>query len=191
MKKIAVIEINGRRYDAHTGERLDAEIKPAPAATSTAKAQRPHRVASHAQPHAPATSKLLMRKAVKRPAAVKPKLKVQGALTVAQPLSELSAPNRSQKRLARAHQFSRSQQISHFVRGQAEPYPIMPLPTKAQTYQVRVQHMPVALKPAGRQPQTTSEMLEAALQAANSHEAKPLPRSRQHKRRLFGRLRTA
>jgi hypothetical protein len=42
-----------------------------------------------------------------------------------------------------------------------------------------------------KRPQTTAELLEAALQSANSHEAQPLPRSHMKRRpRMFTRFRT-
>lgn len=94
MKGSNVIVINGRRYDAHTGEPLDAgpAPRPKPAHDQIATVQRHEpakhhksdhgrRHTHHAAPHAPEHSRTLMRQVVKKPEdSLKHRIKVQGRL---------------------------------------------------------------------------------------------------------------
>lgn len=178
-----VIEINGRRYDAHTGEHIGEATKlAAPKLTVKIKARK---VAKHVQPHATASSKLLMRQAVKKPAAHS-KLKVHGPLKTIQPANDLVVIKHVEHRLQHAKQVSRSHKVQHFASLSPRAYSAAvaaPRPLINDVHHIAVRQVAAAHKRA-KKPQTTSELLEIALKSATAHEAKPLPLRKRH---LFSR----
>lgn len=202
MEKTDVVEINGRRYDAHTGALLGAPVRSAqsestskPVHISVSKHDAQHKgrqPAKHLRPHAAAASKLLMRQAVKKPAVHrKTAIRAQSALEPVQPLSDLAPIRRSERRLTHAKQIHKSQRVNHFVPLPIQKYTETPSQVSADTHHVAVRRV-AADHHAARRPQTSAELLEVALQSANSHEEQPLPKRHLKKRsRLFTRLHAA
>jgi len=195
--KSDTIEINGRRYDVHTGAPVGGPVQPAqPLAQikirtspehkpAAAKPKSARQSARHAHAHAPTASKLLMRQAVHKPsAATRPRIKAQGALAVPQPLSDLAPIRRAERRLVHAKHVPKSHAVRHFTPTPVSTYPETPAPA---AHHVPVRH--VAPVSHSKHPQTTAELLEIALQNATSHEQPPVAKQRRHhpRRRLFAR----
>ncbi len=199
------MEINGKRYDAHTGAQLGHGHQPATPATRPAAhhvpIQTPKPVAHHKQavrqPAKPAShhkqqrSTTLMRRAVRRPSAsLKRHVKAQsytGAL-VEQPAVEIfhspSFGAADDKRLQRANHIKKSDLIKHFNPNQV---------AYQTSYKVSVtvnQHKPTttpapkpATKAVPRQPAPDiDDIFERAIQNATSH-LEPSPKKAK-KRRL-------
>jgi hypothetical protein len=192
-KTNTVIEINGTRYDANTGERLASAAGPVHVTVkhvaATAKAQpqpEAHRQsAHHVAAHTPKHAQTLMRQSVKKPtAATHLKASVPiNALTKA-PLAAVTLPQSAQQlnphRLSRAQRVKQSTAIQHFS---AVP------PTAGSVIAPIVSTKPAihhAAAPAPHVSTTTNDLLERALQAATSHEqpAHKLDRKHHSKRRL-------
>ncbi len=210
-----IIEINGRLFDAASGLPLEAAPEtaisvllnpPSPPKQTTVKLidQRPHSATNHARHHSQNASRLLMRQAVKKPAAsFKRQLRVQAVLVTPKLVPETilqSVVTDRQKRLEMAGHFPKSKSVIHFS------------PRHAVNHYVDHQHqhmqsspplavsehtvLPSAPTPElqARSGQTTTDLLNRALREAKAHEQplmpKPSHRSR-HSRRLFTKLRTA
>lgn len=207
-KKNNIIEINGKSYDAITG----VVLSHASAAPTRKKAHRVatipisvsqpampgvgRKAARHVTPRAPAVSKTLMRRAVKKPVPqLKHQLKAQGPvdLVAQRALDNLAASNPWQhleaKRLSRSQHITQSQLISHFspeslVRTDAARTPVAPQKLPDQLFKNTQPARPST--PSSKHPKTTAELLEHALQHATSHEQQPpkLPRKSRVKRHI-------
>jgi hypothetical protein len=132
-----IIEINGKRYDAHTGAALDAPaVKPVHTSTSHVLTPKPvtktptakpvvHDVVrnqpKHAAAHKPQPAKTLMRSAVKKPSgSLKRHIKAQthtGTLAK-QPIAEVIAKSSihrvDEKRMKLAKRVPKSKLVTHF-----------------------------------------------------------------------------
>jgi len=200
--KINVIQIDGQRYDTLTGEALDGS-KPAaapahkrsesaktiPVHTAAASKKPVRRAPAHNQhAHPPASSRTLMRRAVKKPAPSS-RLKAHGhtdalarrslpTIEVKPSLSRLD-----ESRLRHARHVAKSRLISRFSPLLTEPTP-RPAPTPAQSTTSKRPPTPKP-RPAAKSkhPSTTADLLERALQQANSYQELP-PKPR---RKLFAR----
>lgn len=127
------IHINGRHYDATTGQPLDGQPLPAPKSktvithhqSAVHHTPKPgphphapvHRAApNHAHPHAPRPAHTLMRRAVKPPAKARP-LRIQGHLSVPADIQVVPKPSAHHVHEPRAHHARhahRSLLITHF-----------------------------------------------------------------------------
>jgi len=193
VSKNTIIEINGKRYDANTGQPLDAVVA-APSAVHhqpTARVQTKkssRRAAKHVVRHEPTPSHTLMRQAVKKPhSSLKRQVKAQGSTDqlakrhLAAVQLNHSVNQVDERRLRRSAQVAKSQLISHFSALQpAAPgnryEPAAPAPTLR----------PVSPPAVAPKAQTTAELLERALRQATTHEhsAKPAKRTSRRKRAL-------
>jgi hypothetical protein len=183
------IEINGRRYNARSGELVNNTQQVESTKVQQSVSKRNHKIAPHAKPHATNSSVLLMRKAVKKPLSNHSTIKIHGVLSK-QPLSPISPRRHIERRQLNATNIAKSQHISHFVRPTATAYPVNTRkPFAANTsHEISVRHISV-VRPSRSTYQSTNDMLEAALKAANGHEAMQLPKSSIKKRSgLFSRL---
>ena len=222
MPKNNIIEINGKRYDAVSGQLLAGQSAARPAKAGHHKAIHPTMPAAqpvkiavattdvaskptkHTPSRQPQASHTLMRQIVKKPAAKAPhRSKAQGHIqghieTPARPapsteLAKLSAKNLYSRRLLRARRIAKSQSVSHFLPVSALPDRPAPTPVAADSVKAAANrqpaHKPTAPKPApaiGKQPRTTDELLDRAIQQATSHN-QPAPARAKHgrkKRRL-------
>lgn len=201
-KKQTTIEINGRRYDAASGVLLPggpvAPDVPAPShvvrpTPKEASHHSPRQAAKPVHGHAPKVARTLMRQAVRKPAANKKQLRVQiqAADLAAEALAAVKSPKSAQqidtRRLQQAKRVPRSRLISHFSAATAQPALSAYVPPAEPLQAVSLR----AARPApskARRPQTTSELLDLALQSASSHKAQPLPAKRRRRR---GRLAAA
>jgi hypothetical protein len=156
-----IIEINGKKYDAHTGEVLSHDHK-----APDAPGPKPGRhAAKHNSAHSPKASHTLMRHAVKKPAA-KARIKAQAASDI--PATTVIAPKASvaqvdPKRLKLAKTIDKSRFVSHFAPVKSDFEPVA-LPVFKPIGAPR----PATKKAA--KAKTTADILEHALRHANSHE---------------------
>lgn len=185
MSKRNTIKINGKHYDAVTGQPIGhgEALAPRPAHKPALKAavKRPtmHDVVRHtAKPapgHKPETSNTLMRQAVRKPDPVKRQLKVQAVTSAASTLAAV-APKTSVSqvhpaKLHKAKHVPKSHLISHFSPSVMQPsLPVYVPPTPVESARpLAIQahnHKPVS---KAKKPQTTAELLDRALQSADSH----------------------
>jgi hypothetical protein len=192
-----IIEINGKRYDAHTGDVLPphspaaAKAKP-PAkvvAVHTASKPAPHQVARTVTPQHiarhPAPSHTLMRQAVHKPTpGTKRHIKAYGHIDplMAQPAQPIepkkSASRLDEQRLKHAAQVSKSRLVRRFSEGLTLAAPA----ALADQTLARPVSLAPASRPAtaARQPRTTADLLERAIQHATSHE-QPAPKLPRHR----------
>lgn len=181
METTEVIEINGRRYNAHTGQPV-SEQKHHVAVHH--QAEHHSTKTNHLRHHAPISSRLLMRKGVKKPAATtKSHLKARGPVKHKQPVSELAPVRRAARRLEHAKHTAKSARITHFITFPPSPYPVE---TVFKPNQPKAEQVVVRVEPAKPQRSATDELLEKALRAATAHEQKPLPK-RHHRRHIFAK----
>lgn len=206
-KKRNIMEINGRRYDAHSGTPLDHgrqtvsqaakpktiavhHASPAPAAVHQPRPRAARKAAQHAPHHQPQRSTTLMRRVVKRPpASLKRHVKAQshtGAL-VENPVAPLiHSPllgELDSKRLHRAERIKRSRLIMHFNPRQPDYQSSFKVP-------VTVNHPAKQSSPLPKQPKSVprqqapdiDEIFDRAIQNATSH-LEPSPKKAK-KRRL-------
>ncbi|HET7059837.1 MAG TPA: hypothetical protein VFH99_00750 [Candidatus Saccharimonadales bacterium] len=201
-KKSNIIEINGKRYDAHSGAPLDhvptaINVRPivvhhqaseTPPATPRHHATRPHAKPVHR--HAPQRSTTLMRKAVRKPSAnLKRHTKAQshtGTLAkqpAAEVIPKLSFGTPNAGRLQRAVRVSKSKSITHFnfnrtsSSGSARVVPITVNRPGNQS------HTPPKPTPKAVPAQSSPDIdaiFERAIQQATSH-LEPAPKT--HKKR--------
>ena len=214
-KKSNIIEINGKKYDTHTGAPIGHAAShttaPAPAKPITVHHEsdssrssevpaKPHprserKAAKKLTRHAPQRSTTLMRRAVKRPADnLKRHVRAQGHTDslIDQPLAEI-APKLSfgkpdTKRLQRATHVKKSQLITHFNPQQ---------PTYAVSVTVVRTNQPgisaamakpaFTLKNYQRQPAPdAADIFDRAIQQATSH-LEPAPKQPRRHRLHLGR----
>lgn len=193
-KKNTIIVINGRKYDAKTGELL-----------SPAKARPARKAAPHAAAHKPARASTLMRKAVRKPSVaastrrVKAQTPLDGKIARASfAIQAKSGVNSVEgSRLRRAKAIPRSQLISHFTSVSAAIFsPQQPtatvfttkpkITTPAATHTVKSATPAAPSHATKAKPQTTAELLEYALRRATSHEQ---PLVQQKRTSIFRRRR--
>lgn len=183
-----IIEINGKRYDARTGDVLvrhvadsppipiavKVEAAPRPAAP---KATKPHAVnrvpAKHLASHQPSHSKTLMRGSVKKPTSHAKHLKAHGHTdkSLTRPAAAIKpkslAHSLNHRRLRHAGHIAKSGAVSRFRA--AQPSHIIPVTVKKPASPVR-HHVPPAPKPpVHHKPRGHNELLERALEQASSH----------------------
>ncbi len=188
-KKNNIIEINGKRYDAHTGAAIGhapVTVKPAskPIAvhhhTDTPAVKEPtvhhsttttRKTAKKLPSHAPQRSTTLMRKAVKKPSpSLKRHVKAIGHTSslVDQPdapvVPKLSFGNPDPKRLQHASHIKKSRLISHFNFNQSQPAYAVPVTVVTPSKPV---FTPKA--PKRRLAPDASDIFERAVQQATSH----------------------
>lgn len=186
------IVINGRRYNAKTGEDLAGSAQPAAATPHEPVQPAVHRTvgrkpAGHITPHAPKPTQTLMRQAVKKPSAsLKRRIKVQSHLGVpatpahSRALSH-TAPKPARHTVQHPATARKGQLISHF-----SPDLFTNVTHVTVTLQPVTPIKPAESSPApvSRKPRTTAELLDYAVQHANSPAEAPAHRSH---RRLFKR----
>ncbi len=180
-KRNTTIEINGKRYDASTGDLLSPDGKIVhKAAVKPAKPSAHHTVRHPAKPaagHAPKASRTLMRSAVKKPLQ-KSTPAEEPSLSVVVSKSVTRVDN---KRLTKAQRVRRSQLISHFSPTVMQPsVPAYVPPAPAPEPLAKKPIARTAAKPQGK-PQTTADLLDRALQNATSYR-QPVHKSRKAKR---------
>jgi len=157
------IHINGRHYDAATGELLHA--KPAM-----------HHATNHTHPHAPKASAALMRQAVKKPCATRqyrPRAQGEAApRSSAVPVRKASVWQLDEIRVRHAKHIKRSHLISHF--SVAKTYSRQPVvkpaqaPATPRSASTEV-HRRKGLHHLRRsRPNSTAQLLERALEHADS-----------------------
>lgn len=192
MGKHNIIEINGKRYDAHSGAPIGhshatTHAKPVAHLKPAVKKPTMHDVVrtspKHAPVHKPHTSHTLMRQAVKKPTAhTKTHSKAQGQLVKHPVALKKSARQLDKKRLSHASQIATSNFIQHFAPITGHIPEVVTNPEPLFNPPVQPVHHPRPT-PKKHKPQTTADLLERALQAATSHE-QPLPKKvrKAHKR---------
>lgn len=193
MNKNNIIIINGRHYDAKTGEALSGQPHHAAAPAHTAAVRGVVRqTAGHARVHPPKPSQTLMRQAVKKPSAdLKRRIKVQGHLDSSAGRASSKIIVRSSDRQPNIHHLqhvatkrAKGRLISHFSPELFE----VDSHTPAITYGAAAVQRTSAHAPThpihAKKPRTTAELLEYAVQQAKVPE-QPLPRK--HHRKLFKR----
>jgi len=206
-KKNTIIEINGKRYDVHTGDLLDHAIEAAPKTVArnidgihAAGQHRPapalkkptsgasRTVSASARKHAPQPSHTLMRHAVKKPGATKQPRQATSQLTH-QPLatvhSKASVHRIDDRRLQKASHTPKSQTIHRFNTSAATTRPAA---VSLAPFVARHASEPLVSSPQPTQSsraQTTSDLLQRALEQATSHEQPRLT----SKQRRFARSR--
>ena len=205
-----IIEINGKRYDAKTGALLAIHSKPTHLEPKTTANKKPpatkkpsmHDVIRHpakpAAAHQPTPSKTLMRQAVKKPSpAPKQKLKAQGPsdlsthASLAEVVVNKSAKSLDKKKLAKASTIPKSHLITHFSATTSDVNSPEPSPTSTKTEMSPPIPISHSAKSAKLKPQTTSELLEHAVNNAKSHE-EPAPKlHRRGKRRTRAAIASA
>lgn len=193
------IEINGQLYDATTGAVLKrtptANAQPEPLATASTSPPAVQPAASDpirqsvkpAMSRKPAPSSTLMRHAVKKPATgLKRHLRAQGAadLLASPPLGGIVVPTSVQrldpKRLQDAQKIAKSRFVSRFSPSSIGATTVSPAtaPTPPQpNSSLPSRHLsaaPAHLAPShAKRPKTTADLLDRALQQANSHRELP------------------
>ncbi len=191
-----IIQINGKSYDATTGNLLShaGSSKATPKEKSVDGVHRAPRKPAHAASRHPASSQTLMRSAVKKPSlSAKPHLKAQGHaestvdLPKAEVLVNTSVQRLDNKRLQHAKKIHKSQLISRF--GTAAP--AAPQPTLySQFVEAKAasqSHLPTQHTAKSKKTKTTADLLEQALQNATSHEQAPVKRPKlSHAKRTAG-----
>jgi hypothetical protein len=190
-----IIEINGKRYDAHTGAALDEPAvqaaHKAAAHTATPKPVTPKAKPTardvvrakpkHAAAHKPQPAKTLMRSAVKKPSgSFKRHVKAQsntGAL-IKQPsaavIAKASINRVDEKRLKSAEKIPKSKLVKHFnEQGAATYQPLVATTITSEPF------VPPVVAPTTN---TTEDVLQRALERASSHrESQPKRHSKNNK----------
>lgn len=176
------LELNGRRYDARTGQALDGFLPAAhtPAAPHHLKPAAHAPVARHAAQHAkhraPQRSKTLMRHGLAKPQA--------SAAEVASPSTFAPLATVHAKREARAHTIQKSSRISKFSLG-GKPavavknvdLPVAQAPEAAPPLRFGHTHSNTSAPAAHHQPSKAHEaVFSEALNHANSHQQPTLPK---------------
>ncbi len=181
-----IIEINGRRYDAVTGSPLakltkddttaaPTVVQPTVTPIKTAVKQPTMRdvvrqPASHANTRVPETARTLMRSAVSKPVTPENTIQTTKRTVAKRPLADVvktaSVNNVDPQRVQRAGQVPKSRTVRKFAEpaaintSQLAARPVMPVPA----------HQPQPVAPVKRELKTTADVLEQALQGANSHQ---------------------
>ncbi len=198
-----IIEINGQRYDIHTGAVVSGpplkhgQARPVvvdeiPVADEPSGHDVARQPAKHVQPHTPTRAHTLMRHAVKKPGpSLKQQLKAQGAAERQMKLpvtTIISKPawHPDTKRLQHAARIARSQHINHFSAAtvtKLTPAPVQPN-AAAHTPHTATRHHAVTMPATPDKPTATAALLEHALQQATSHQQQPLRKSRHVRTKL-------
>jgi hypothetical protein len=173
-----IIEINGKRYDAHTGAALDhaahGSPRTAPQPTVKHHAKKTSRpMPKHAAAHTPQPSKTLMRRAVSKPARpVKPRFKAHGHTDalIKKPAAELSVKpsvNRlDTQRLKYAKRVPKSKLVRKFAPGLPTTY-VAPAMVRPMAFPMPPEALVDSAPPVSH---GTEAILERALAAATSHQ---------------------
>jgi len=181
------IHINGRHYDADTGEPLDGQPHrtapptpviihhPEPAHHAPKQPAAPRHPVNHAHPHAPEPAHTLMRHAVKKPGH-QARLRAQGqvarvAMTVK---PKASAQRLDELRARHAKHIRRSQLISHFSTGAVYPVPERPTHKPTPSHPRPVVHHRKHATVHHRKSPTTGDILQKALEQATSFRELPV-----------------
>jgi len=200
-----IIEINGKRYDARTGDILShphanqtkpkptpsPTMKPSTKSSATSAASKPsmHDVVRQtpktASRHAPKPSKTLMRHAVKKPSLTpQSKIKTQSPadLLAQKPMSDVvikkSAKNLDTNKLAKASKVPQSGLITHFSSVTSDANSPVLATVASNPSPIKTMAASGAIK--AKAP-TTKELLERAVQQAKSHQ-EPAPKlKKRHK----------
>ncbi len=193
------IEINGKRYDAKTGALLNMDsvkparprpqpvvrrTPPAPPIPKTAARVSTRQAAKPIASRSPAPSRTLMRKAVSKPgASLKRRHKAQGdtdalaSRRLGEVIVKPSALSLDEQRLRHAKQIPKSQLISRFPAitsdsGSTAGRVVTPAMPSGQAPQPA---RPVAASPLpAKQPKTTADLLQRAVDQASSHLEPPV-----------------
>jgi hypothetical protein len=185
-----VLVLNGRHYNAKTGENLSHPGEPThakrashhapapkpPEPSPRAAGRRPARQAAHhVKPHAPAASRTLMRRGLKKPeASVKRRIRVSGRLD-----SQMKQPDTTPARAGGRRgtvKIRQARRISHFS-------PNL-FTTVTHVTVVREQPLVSDRPPAPRRKPTTAELFDYAVAHAPEPEAPSHhKRARRHLRR--------
>jgi hypothetical protein len=185
-----IIEINGKRYNAKTGEPLShpaaSSVTAHPAKKPLSDVVRP--APKHASKHRTAPSRTLMRHAVKKPSAQpKTAFKAQGHTDtlIKPPMGEVivnsSAKRVDPNRLQKAKRVPKSRLIQHFT----DVTPAVTLVPTSLPARPPLSAPPAAA--ASPKPRTTADLLEHALKHASSHTEKaPRVHKAGHARRKAG-----
>lgn len=199
--KQTVIEINGKRYDAHTGQLLKTatpvshpvKAKPTRVQDVSRSVATSHRVHKTVQ-----RSQTLMRTAVKRPAqpaklkpaaaAHKPVADIRAAQPKPVSPATLLTKHHDSARIARASQVERSKLVRKFTDFAAVSTPLQAQPVATKVAVLPVQPAPSVPLSAHKPLDLKSSILEKGLQRATSHnetfDHKPAKRSRKKRPRL-------
>lgn len=200
-QKQSIIEVNGKRYDARTGQLISdsAPIKIAKAATKPVVAKKRPLVQDFAKPRAvPANhiqkkvqpSRTLMRTAVKKPAP-KPVVKKTVARTVSdfKPIKSrvinkgAILPSKSEaQRLARAEAIKQNRLVSKFAASTGASSATLPVSVAPLT----VQPAPKVALPAHKQNSVKNpveSIIERGLRNATSHNEKFEPKSKRRSKK--------
>lgn len=185
----ATIEINGKRYDARTGQLLSAgavshashKAKPqtpkphaaqpiAPAKRARAGGDITRSAGTSVAHRQPSRSHTLMRRAVKKPTAAPKTSQAKAHTTAGQQTTHThNTIPRIQHFDAARHDRSKSVQqsklVSKFHNSSSAHHPISPEPA----VQERIEHLPVRPAPAHSKPSAVESVLERGLRNAQSH----------------------
>lgn len=173
MRKTNTIEINGKRYDAGTGELVTPGGHPIVRQPAHSSAR-----------HRPARPRTLMRHTVKKPAAspkrhhLEPDQKALAVQPASETVSGLSSAHVDAKRLRRARQISRSRAISRFAPLKTLTLPPAEVPISLPKPAAERPHVP---KPHASHHQPVShkdKLLNDAIERSTSHLQPPPPKSR-------------
>ncbi len=189
------IQINGKTYDATTGEPVQAVPHQPAAAMSAAVVSHPKKTTHQpAQPvkhrqQQPATT--LMRHAVKKPGPrQKPSLTAHGradaltkqpAATIAPKLSIVSVDH---SRLRHAKNVRKSKLVSRFSASVLSTSTPVTAVTPAPIAVAAAPRIAPAIRPS----KSTADLLEHALRAANSHQQPAFKPTKSHRRQRAGRI---
>lgn len=188
-----IIHINGKRYDADSGQPLDhglSEVLVEPAAKQTAKpavqlaAKQPvptksaRKAAKNARRHQPQTASTLMRASVRKPIHEPNGLRAQGSLKLAKPaaaaVTAKASVNRvDHQRLRHASKVPQSKLVSRFS-------PV-PLTAYVPPSGPATEPIPRIAKTIDRPSQRQLSVFEAALLRADSHRQPPPKQVKNHR----------
>lgn len=200
-KRNTTIEINGHRYDAVTGAKLEgtghhaapqSQVKKVPVrddepAAKPAGRQASRQTARHTARRRTTSSRTLMRQGLKKPKpALKRGQKAHGPAGALVPhyLNEVSLDTDhrlDEKRLRHAKQIRRSNLISHFLPATASSDKGSRINVKTRPVQA-VRSQTAHAKPESAKPPATADMLEQAVKQATSHLQPPPKHHRRHER---------
>lgn len=197
-KKVNRIQINGRHYDATTGELLaggQAEPRAIPLVHSApqhhAQSQPVHHVkraasrppVNHTHSHSPKPSKTLMRRAVQKPSGHRThRLRAQGRTGVPASLAfvppKASVFGLDELRVRHAKHIKRSQLIKHFSAAAVYPVPAtvrtIPTPSRPPAANHPTNHSRKHSLVHHKKTRTTADVLEQALEQASSFRELPV-----------------
>ena len=162
------IDINGTKYDATTGERINVVVKVSP---SSAKphVEQARTPAKHVPAHAPTHTQTLMRRAVKKPSDATHFRAQTPADLALKPFGDVVVSKSAKRldivRLHRSQNVSLSSNVHHFSSQAVPTLDQIAVPTQLPSV-----HHPKAVTANQQRSKTTADLLEQALQHATSHE---------------------